>query len=203
MTFSEDWKQWRARVDLDEYESRWDRLEAEGDAVHGEADLISSLGPRSVLDAGCGMGRVGIELHRRGIDVAGVDLDLDLLERARRRSPAIPWHHADLASLRLGRTFDVVALAGNVIPFVAPTHRHSAIQACADHLGPDGILVSGFSLRVGWPGFDMYNSWCTDAGLSADRVWSSWAKDPFVEGSDYVVTTHRAPPELIPVTEHP
>lgn len=112
---SSRWSQWRASTDLDEYYSRWRRLEATGQPIHGEADLIESLHPWSVLDAGCGMGRVAIELARRGIDVVGVDLDDDLLAFARRSQPALTWLHADLATMRLDRRFDVVAMPGNLV----------------------------------------------------------------------------------------
>ncbi len=62
----------------DTYDRRWEELAAAGQNVHGEADLVESLAPRSVLDAGCGTGRVAVELARRGIDVVGVDLDASL-----------------------------------------------------------------------------------------------------------------------------
>jgi hypothetical protein len=60
---SERWAAWRRDVDLDDYESRWARMAAAGQVVHGEADLIASLGPGPVLGVGCGTGRVG---HRAG-----------------------------------------------------------------------------------------------------------------------------------------
>src|SRR5919204_5229355 len=50
-----------------------------GENVHGEADFVESFHPGSVLDAGCGTGRVAIELARRGIEVVGVDLDPGML----------------------------------------------------------------------------------------------------------------------------
>ncbi|MGZ4764610.1 MAG: methyltransferase domain-containing protein, partial [Ilumatobacteraceae bacterium] len=90
---SERWSQWRAATDLEEYYSRWRRLQDAGGSPHGEADFIESCHPASVLDAGCGMGRVAIELARRGIDVVGVDLDDDLLAYARRSQPSINWIH--------------------------------------------------------------------------------------------------------------
>ncbi|MFM2071639.1 MAG: hypothetical protein RLZZ623_1902, partial [Actinomycetota bacterium] len=77
---SPQWTGWRKAIDLDEYEARFTDHDA-----HGEADCIAAFGPATVLDAGCGTGRVAMELHRRGIDVVGVDLDADMLERARRR----------------------------------------------------------------------------------------------------------------------
>ena len=76
---SDAWRRFRRHVDLDEYDARWDRLAAAGEEVHGEADFVMALRPTSVLDAGCGTGRVAIELARRGVEVVGVDADPDML----------------------------------------------------------------------------------------------------------------------------
>ena len=143
------WSQFRAETDLEEYYSRWRRLEATGVSPHGEADFIESLHPKSVLDAGCGMGRVSIELARRGIDVVGVDLDDDLLEFARRSEPSIRWVRADLATMRLDRRFDVVATPGNVMVFCRAIDRVAIIETAAAHLEADGLLVAGFQLESG------------------------------------------------------
>lgn len=55
---SDAWRQFRERLDLDEYDARWDRLAAAGEDVHGEAEFVMAYAPRSVLDGGCGTGRV-------------------------------------------------------------------------------------------------------------------------------------------------
>jgi len=70
-----------------------------------------ALQPASVLDAGCGTGRVAIELARRGVDVIGVDLDAGMLEQARQKAPDLDWIDGDLATVDLARHFDVVVLA--------------------------------------------------------------------------------------------
>lgn len=72
----------------DAYQARFDEIAAGGGEVHGEAELVRSLGPGSVLDAGCGTGRVAVELARHGIEVVGVDLDASMLATARRLAPA-------------------------------------------------------------------------------------------------------------------
>ncbi|MBV8961292.1 MAG: SAM-dependent methyltransferase, partial [Actinobacteria bacterium] len=59
--------------DGDEYQRRFDALAESGADVHGEATFVAAYSPASVLDAGCGTGRVGIELARRGIEVVGAD----------------------------------------------------------------------------------------------------------------------------------
>src|SRR3982075_3136641 len=58
----------------DAYDARYDERARAGENVHGEADFVMRLTPASVLDAGCGTGRVARELARRGVDVVGVDL---------------------------------------------------------------------------------------------------------------------------------
>ena len=59
----------------------------------------SALSARvSVLDAGCGTGRVAIELARHGVDVVGVDVDASMIGEARRRAPELEWVEADLAA---------------------------------------------------------------------------------------------------------
>ena len=58
------WLQGDVRRGAD-YASRFDELAASGVHVHGEAGLVESLGPRTVLDAGCGTGESLAELGTR------------------------------------------------------------------------------------------------------------------------------------------
>ena len=74
--------------DGDEYQKRFDALAAEGVDVHGEADFVMRFAPASVLDAGCGTGRVARELARRGVAVVGVDADASMVGTARQRLPS-------------------------------------------------------------------------------------------------------------------
>lgn len=186
-----EWAQWRRQVDPEDYDEQWARMAAAGQNPHGEADLVCRFEPTTVLDAGCGTGRVAIELAHRGIDVVGVDLDTDLLARARAKAPELTWVEADLAIMELGRTFDVVVLAGNVIPFVAPDRRAAAVAACARHLSPGGRLVAGFQLSSGWPGLDLYDGWCAGAGLEPEARFATWDAQPWTPGGDYAVTVSR------------
>lgn len=187
------WAAWRAEVDLDEYEHRWRRLEAEGTAAHGEADLVESYRPRRVLDAGCGMGRVAIELARRGISTVGVDLDDDFLAVARRHAPDLDWEHRDLADLELGERFDLVVMAGNVMLFCRPEVRGSIVTALAHHVAPGGRLICGSSLERRVGGFHLadYDTAATAAGLVLEDRWSTWERDPYEESSKYAVSVHR------------
>jgi SAM-dependent methyltransferase len=194
---SERWAKWRREIDLEEYHARWERLEASGTAAHGEADLIEALvrevpvdGP--VLDAGCGMGRVAIELHGRGLPVEGVDLDDDLLSYARRDAPHIPWHLGDLAAVQLPRRYGVVAMPGNVMIFCRPEDRAPIVANLAAHLDDGGLLVAGFGLERHSTAItlDEYDRACASAGLALHDRYATWERDPF-DGGQYAVSVHR------------
>ena len=184
-----DWAAWRQRFDVDDYEQRWQRLAEAGVDPHGEVALVQTYGPRSVLDAGCGTGRVATELHRRGVAVVGADNDPDMIDVARARAPDLRWIVADLADLALPDRFDVVVLAGNVVPYVAADRRAASVAGCARHLAPGGVLVAGFALRAGWPGLAEYDGWCADAGLALADRWATWDRAPYT-GGDYAVSVH-------------
>jgi SAM-dependent methyltransferase len=177
--------------DGDDYQARFDSLAARGVDVHGEVAFVLGLDPApiSVLDAGCGTGRVAIELDRRGVAVVGVDVDPSMLATARKNSPDLDWREHDLATLDLGRTFDAVVMAGNVLLFT-PAGTHAAVVAgCARHVGPGGALVAGFQLGRGYS-LDAYDEQCAAAGFLLAERYAGWAREPFGSG-DYAVSVHR------------
>ena len=175
----------------DRYERTYELRAAAGEDVHGEANFVTRFSPGSVLDAGCGTGRVGRELFRRGVDVVGVDLDGEMLETARARCPSVSWIEGDISAIQLGRTFDVVLMAGNVINFVIPASRRQALETLAGHLGPAGHLITGFSIVPDGCSPALYAAWAEAAGLELVERWSTWDRDVFVGQSDYALTVHR------------
>ena len=187
-----------------DYDSRWAQLAAAGRDVHGEAGLVQSLlaaapitgigSPGSVLDAGCGTGRVAVELADRGLDVVGVDLDPTMLQTARDKRPDLRWVAADLAdpvAMAFGRTFDAAVLAGNVMIFVTPGTEGAVLANVAANLVPGGVVVAGFSLRPGGLDPAAYDRLADGAGLDLVDRWATWDKAPFVPGGDYAVSVHR------------
>jgi SAM-dependent methyltransferase len=169
------------------YQARFDALAERGVDVHGEAALIKTFDPGSVLDAGCGTGRVAIELSRQGIEVIGVDKDASMIAEARRIAPDLTWLQQDLSTLDLGRTFDVVALAGNVPLFCPEGSRAELVRCCAVHIGAEGVLIAGFELGRGY-GLDEYDQACAAAGITISTRWSTWDGRPFKEESGYAVS---------------
>lgn len=174
----------------DDYQARFDRLAVAGADIHGEATFVRAYGPASVLDAGCGTGRVATELARHGIEIVGVDVDASMLATARRLAPELTWVEADLTTLDLGRTFDIVVLAGNV-PLFTPPGTHAALVAgVARHVAPGGRLIAGFSVDRGY-GIGDWDTDATAAGLTLAERFATWDRAPWVARGAYAVSVHR------------
>jgi SAM-dependent methyltransferase len=179
----------------DDYDARWRALAAQGRSIHGEADLVDALlheaGGTRVLDAGCGTGRVAIELAARGYRVTGVDVDPAMLSTARDKAPELVWLQADLADLAAvtDECFDLVVLAGNVMIFVDPGSEGAVLAAAAGRLVDGGILVAGFQILPDRLSLQRYDELAEAAGLQRVARWSTWNRDPFT-GGDYAVTVH-------------
>ncbi len=175
------------------YDERFRELAAAGADVHGEALLCAALVPPGsrVLDAGCGTGRVAIELAHRGYDVTGVDLDPSMLAVARERAPDLNWRQADLATLDLQTApFDLGLLAGNVMIFLTPGTEAAVLSALAATLSGGGLLVAGFSLLPDRLSLPAYDDAAAAAGLVPVDRWATWDRSPYA-GGDYAVSVHR------------
>ncbi|MFE0903340.1 class I SAM-dependent methyltransferase [Streptomyces rochei] len=195
------WEQLTGGTSGEQYAARFAELADRGQDVHGEARLCAALVPPGsrVLDAGCGTGRVLVELARLGYDGVGVDRDASMLAVARRSAPRLTWVQADLADLdssTAGAGFDLVVAAGNVFPLLAPGTEGAVAAALAGVLRPGGLLVAGFGLDREHlpvpPGLTLaeYDGHCAAAGLTLTDRFATWDADPY-EGGGYAVSVHR------------
>ena len=185
---------WQSRADVprgDDYDARWRAMAAQGAAVHGEVDCVMQFAPTTVLDAGCGTGRVAIELANRGVNAVGVDLDPGMLDVARAKAPEVKWILADLVGLDLGQQFDIVVAAGNVMIFLAPGTEPTVVQALAKHVVAGGRLVSGFQLGPDRLALTEYDLACAHAGLTLEHRWATWDAEPLNDHPTYAVSVHR------------
>jgi SAM-dependent methyltransferase len=186
------------------YDQQWERMAAAGKDPHGEVAFLERLGVRrshdlgSILDVGCGTGRVAIEFVARGYRAMGTDLDNDMLSHARTKAPHIAWHQANLAAptYDLGQQFDTSVAAGNVILFVDPSERAGAVAGIARHVAPGGYFVAGFQLQREDGRRVAVADWCTwliENGLQEVERFGTWDDHPFTSDSDYIVTVHYRP----------
>lgn len=182
------------------YIERFRGMAAEGADLAGEARLVDAMVSREarVLDAGCGPGRVGAELHARGHTVVGVDADPALIDAARHDHPGPNWLVADLAELDLPamgepESFDAAVLAGNVMVFLAPRTEVDVLRRVGAHVRAGGFAIVGFHVdrTLALDDFDRY---VTDAGLVIEHRFATWDLVAWHDAADFAVTVLRHPP---------
>jgi len=177
----------------DEYDARFARFEAEGNYLHGEADLVAALlgdPPATVLDAGCATGRVAIELARRGYRTVGIDVESSMLDSARAKAPELEWVLGDLSSAELPDScFDLVLAAGNVMIFLELGTEAAVVANLARTVKPGGLVVAGFQVGRQLT-LERYDALGASAGLELLQRWATWDRAPYT-GGDYAVSLQR------------
>lgn len=104
-----------------------------------------SLGMGAALDIGCGVGRWSLELAARGHEVTGIDLSPHMIDLARARAAqegaTCSFSAADVISLQLGQSFDLILCVTVLQHILDPAQAQAAIQRLAAHLAPGGQLI--------------------------------------------------------------
>ena len=92
----------------------------------------------SLLDAGCGLGKLVTQAAADGIDAHGVDFALsESLTAVAKEMPSGQFTRADLESLDLGRAFDVVVCA-DVLEHIRPEWVTLVLERLKAHCAPEG-----------------------------------------------------------------
>ena len=104
----------------------------------GEPEIVHAAVPAgaSILELGCGTGRLLRPLAALGHPVLGADDSADMLAHI----PDLPTAHSPIETLRLDRRFDSVLLASTMIN-ADPATRHGFLATIRHHLSDDGVAV--------------------------------------------------------------
>ncbi|MFC4083358.1 class I SAM-dependent methyltransferase [Amycolatopsis samaneae] len=105
----------------------------------GEPEIVHDAVPpgASILELGCGAGRITHPLVTLGHEVVAVDDSPEMLALVRGAETVC----ARIGELRLGRTFDAVLLGSHLINTPDDTERHALLAAARRHLAPGGRLL--------------------------------------------------------------
>jgi SAM-dependent methyltransferase len=108
--------------------------------VMGEPEIIHGAirTGGSLLDLGCGVGRLAHPLVELGHPVVAVDESPEMLARVRDAETVL----SGIAGLRLDRRFDAVLLASHLINTPDRGARDALLATAAAHLADDGVLVA-------------------------------------------------------------
>ena len=112
------------------------------DADHWRRALRDRLGPgrHSVLELGSGGGHT-ISHLTGDFEMTAVDLSTEMLDLSRQLNPDVPHHPGDMRSVRLGETFDAVAIHDAVCYLLSEEDLRATFSTARAHLNPGGILL--------------------------------------------------------------
>ncbi len=126
----------------------WHDLEC--GAYDGDLELWRELAEPAegtVLDLGCGTGRVALDLAARGRQTLGVDLDEEMVAalNGRAAEAGLPAEAAvgDARALALGRRFGLVIAPMQLLQVLGGTEeRIACLRAAREHLAPGALLAA-------------------------------------------------------------
>ena len=112
------------------------------DVIRSRLDIGPGAGRGlpTLLELGCGGGHLLSHLTAHFITEA-VDISPAMLEISRELNPQTLHHLGDMRSVRLGRTFDVVAIHDAVNYMTTEGDLRAAIATAAEHLNPGGVAL--------------------------------------------------------------
>jgi len=144
--------------------------------IEEEVDwLLERLGPecRSVLEPGCGSGRVLEPLARRGLEAIGIDRSAAMVELARARGARVVL--ADMTAFDLGRTFDGAVCPINTLAHLTPAELAGHLERMGRHLRPGArylvqLQLGGEAHSSEWEANGVRVAWTTEhVDLAAGR----------------------------------
>jgi SAM-dependent methyltransferase len=146
--------------------------------------IVERLGPacRSVLEPGCGTGRMLEALARLGLEAVGLEVSEAMAAYARARlaraGVAADVLLADMADFDLGRRFDGAVCPISTVSLLSPARFAPHLEAMARHLRPHGRYL--VQQGVVEDDADLWRSeWEAERdGVSLGIVWEAIDRDP-------------------------
>ncbi|GAA1671507.1 class I SAM-dependent methyltransferase [Kribbella yunnanensis] len=107
--------------------------------ANGEDEFIDkAIDPKSsILELGCGTGRITRPLLARGHQVVAVDESAEMIARI----PETETIQSTIGELRLDRQFDVVLMMSYLINVADDAERLRLLETCAHHVRPGGSVL--------------------------------------------------------------
>lgn len=154
----------------------------------------------SILEVGCGTGRVALRLAREGVPIVGLDLSPAMLAMARQKSQGltnIRWIEGDMQAFELGERFDLILMPGHSFQFMLTPADQAACLACLRrHLASGGKLVVhldhqhldwlGDLIQGQGTGFELVGEYRLGPAGSSVRKWNSWTYEPSTQTASVV-----------------
>jgi SAM-dependent methyltransferase len=163
----------------------------------GEIDFYRALAMEvkeqggSVLEVGCGTGRVTLQLAQEGISIVGMDISPAMLTIARQKSQELPnvrWVEGDMQAFDLGGCFELIIIPGHSFQFMlTPEDQLACLNCVHQHLTPHGKFILHINHDdLGWLGelsegrgtdFQLKGEYPQNSRKGSIRAWTAWSYD--------------------------
>lgn len=161
----------------------------------GEIDFYRALAIEvkerggSILEVGCGTGRVALQLAQEGVPIVGLDLSPAMLAVARQKSQGlsnIRWVEGNMQAFELGERFDLILIPGHSFQFMlTPAEQTACLTCIRKHLTPGGKLVIhvnhddlswlGGLVQGQGTGFELRKEYRQNSTKGTVRKWTAWS----------------------------
>jgi len=121
------------------------------DTVNKVVSLFKKHGVKSVLDIGCGTGKIDKLLKDREYEILGIDNSEEMIEHAQINFPEIEFKQMDAETFKLEGKFDAIIALDSVLTFLTKEGAfEEAIKNIVGHMKQDSILFfnTGFTEKL-------------------------------------------------------
>lgn len=158
-------------------------LEAETRIAKSASVIAETLKPySSVLDIGCGYGRVAASFCDRGYSYTGVDVSPVAIEQAKEREPRGTYLAGSALDIDIDQTFDLIAILYVFVHFTDDDDWQRLIEKLVGRLNRGGglLIADQFSETPERPNthvrlrpLSMYSDLLAEFGLTIDQGFQS------------------------------
>lgn len=140
-------------------------------------DLVETLKPKSILEIGCGTGRLFPIFMKQSKEIIGIDLSDEMISKGRQIYKSIEdidvdFHLADMCSFKLDKKYDLIVFALSVLKHLkTDDDRFKALENAKAHLNDDGFIAIDHTPFL-------YTSKSTDWIEAKNSLVETWMPDP-------------------------
>lgn len=146
--------------------------------------VINTLRPHSILELGCGSGRL-FPLYINKIPVIyGIDISQEMLNKAALKFPSVQLVNSDIVGFKLPLKFDLIVLSNSLLKHIEhQSDRIKIINNAKEHLTDDGIILLDHAEYLYYEGkttdwFDAENTIISKWLLNNERLQGyQWRKE--------------------------